>query len=291
MQDNSDPLRGVAKISGLHLCGAACAESLFDIAGGLRGPEFAAGGVDAVFPELHLQRAGRGHLLRAPAAAAALTFFLLIWIFFDYRSVDADHREGSYRPLHEFSARETETYEYLRIPRENSTIVDLYKRRGNEYVRNGKRLPSHPSKIIASKEIDGEQHVFEPKRDAKNKYQPEPDGSLRYFEEGNPKRSMVDTAPGQVTTYRFGVLLMALILNFGFLIVWFVSLWLLLRFQWSHALGLAFVAWLISLFILPMILTQAEKVRKENLPPPKTTATARQAVEPCGHSLFSHTAA
>ena len=100
-----------------------------------------------------------------------------------------------------------------------------------------------------------------------------------------------DTAPGQVTTYRFGVLLMALILNFGFLIVWFVCLWLLLRFQWSHALGLAFVAWLISLFILPMILTQAEKVRKENLPPPKTTATARQAVEPCGHSLFSHTAA
>ena len=50
---------------------------------------------------------------RAPAAAAALTFFLLIWIFFDYRSVERIHREGSYRPLHEFSARETETYEYL----------------------------------------------------------------------------------------------------------------------------------------------------------------------------------
>ncbi len=49
--------------------------------------------------------------------------------------------------------------------------------------------------------------------------------------------------------------------------MWFLSLWLLLRFQWPHALGLAVAFWLVMLFILPMILTKAESVRKERLPP------------------------
>jgi hypothetical protein len=67
---------------------------------------------------------------------------------------------------------------------------------------------------------------------------------------------------------------MNLLLNFGFLAVWFLCLWLLLRFQWSHALGLAVVFWLVMvLIIMPMILKPAESVRKERLPP-KTTPTA-----------------
>jgi len=80
---------------------------------------------------------------------------------------------------------------------------------------------------------------------------------------------------GQITLFHLGWLLTGLLLNFGFLAVWFLCLWLLLHFQWSHALGLAFVAWLISLFVLPMLLTQVEKVRKENLPPPQMTAMVR----------------
>jgi hypothetical protein len=64
----------------------------------------------------------------------------------------------------------------------------------------------------------------------------------------------------------------SVLLNFGFLAVWFVCLWLLMRFQWSHALGLAVVFWLVMLlFIMPMVLRKAEEVRKERLPP-KTQA-------------------
>jgi hypothetical protein len=72
---------------------------------------------------------------------------------------------------------------------------------------------------------------------------------------------------------------MGLLLNFGFLVVWFLCFWLLLDFQWSHALGLAFGAWLICLFVLPMILTEAEKVRKANLPPTQTAAMVRDRNE------------
>jgi hypothetical protein len=73
---------------------------------------------------------------------------------------------------------------------------------------------------------------------------------------------------------------MNLLLNFGFLAVWFLCLWLLLRFQWSHALGLAVVFWLVMvLIIMPMILKPAESVRKERLPP-KTTPTAASRLLP-----------
>jgi hypothetical protein len=227
---------------------------------------------------------------RAPAAAGALTFFLLIWIVLDYRSIDDPSQEGRYRPLHDSSSSETERFDKITILDQDRKKVS-YTRQGNKYVTKGNRsLPDKPLEIIAT-DKNGEEHVFKPKTDAKGTFQPE-DGQLRYYEEGNPKRYMTEGAGiGQISIFHFGWLLMTLILNFGFLIVWFVSLWLLLRFQWSHALGLAFVAWLISLFILPMILTQAENVRKKRLSPPTTAATARWTAEPSRYSLFTHTAA
>jgi hypothetical protein len=208
---------------------------------------------------------------RAPAAGAALTLFLIVWIAFDYNSVHDRADEGRYQPLHNFSSKETETYKYLWIYRDGRK--EQFTRQGdkNLYVsKGGKRLPERPFEIIASHKAEGDEHVFKPRLDDKGHFKTE-DGEVRYYEEGNDERYMVESYPGQVSISHFGWLLMALILNLGFLFVWFLCLWLLLEFQWPHALGLAFVAWLISLFILPMILTQAEKVRKERLPP-KTTA-------------------
>jgi hypothetical protein len=49
--------------------------------------------------------------------------------------------------------------------------------------------------------------------------------------------------------------------NFAHLVAWFIGLWLLLRYQWAHALGLAVVMWLIvTLLVLPMILGYAGQV-------------------------------
>jgi hypothetical protein len=147
-------------------------------------------------------------------------------------------------------------------------------RGNNQYVGPGdRRPPGKPLQIVASDKVDGEKHVFKPQFDAQGNFKVEKGQSLRYYEDGDPKkRYMEEGYPGQITIFHFGWVVIGLFLNFGFLLVWFLSLWLLLEFQWPHALGLAFVAWLISLFILPMILTQAEKVRKERLPPKTTTA-------------------
>ncbi len=212
---------------------------------------------------------------RAPAAGAALTLFLLLWIVLDYRSIEKPGDEGRYRPLHEFSARETEKYDKLTIVDQERKKVQ-YTWRGDQYVSpGGQRLRGRPLEILA-RDKDGQEHVFKPPTDDKGNFKVEKGQSLRYYEEGNPSRYMEEGFFGQITIYHFGWLVMGLLLNFSFLIVWFLCLWLLLRFQWSHALGLAFVAWLISLFVLPMLLTQAENVRKGNLPPPTAAAvTAR----------------
>jgi hypothetical protein len=222
---------------------------------------------------------------RAPAAGAVLTLFLCLWIALDYGSVEKPTDEGRYRPLHEFSARETETYEKLTILNQDRR-KELYTRRGdNQYVnKSGRRLPERPLEIIAT-DKDGQEHVFKPKTDDKGNFKVEDNGRLRYYEEDNPKRYMEEDYPGQITIFHFGWLLMGLLLNFGFLLVWFLVLWLLLRFQWPHALGLAFVAWLISLFVLPMLLAQAEKVRKERLPPPQV-AFSDASQKRCGERRF-----
>jgi hypothetical protein len=210
---------------------------------------------------------------RAPAAGTALTVFVILWMMLDYRSVQDRGDEGRYQPLHSFSYRESERYEHLWIIRDG--IKEHYEWRGNQYVnKSNRRLPERPRKIIASHKADGDEHDFEPKLDAKGNFQIEADQKLRYYEKDNPSRYMEEGYPGLISITHFGWLVMNLLLNFGFLAVWFVSLWLLLRFQWSHALGLAVVFWLVMLlFIMPMILKKTEEVRKERLPP-KTTPTA-----------------
>lgn len=210
---------------------------------------------------------------RAPAAAAALTLFLAVWVIFDYRSIANRTDEGRYRPLQEFSASEVEKYEYLTIVYRDRT-QDKYTLQGDNRYRNkaGREPLSKARSQIIANHKDGEPHVFKPV---------EKDGKTVYVEEGNPARSWTEDSMGQVSIFHFGWFLMTLLLNFGFLIVWFLSLWLLLHFQWLHALGLAFVFWLVSLFVLPMVLTQAEKIRKERLPPQTMqTSLLRNFVSP-----------
>lgn len=222
---------------------------------------------------------------RAPAAGAALTLFLSLWIVLDYRSVEGPNDEGRYRPLHELSVRESEMYDKLTVLTQDRTRKVPFTRQGKQYVnKSGQRIPERPPEVIAT-DKEGQEHVFKPKTDAKGTFVKDEKGRVRYYEEDNPKRYM-EEGFWQITIYHYSWLITGLLLNFSFLVVWFLCFWLLLRFQWSHALGLAFVAWLISLFVLPMVLTQAEKVRKEDLPPPPA-----QTVDLSRHSRLTHSAA
>ena len=55
-----------------------------------------------------------------------------------------------------------------------------------------------------------------------------------------------------------------LFLNGLFFLAWFLAFWLILRFQWLHALGQAFVLWLlVLLFVMPYYYGTAESVAEE----------------------------
>jgi hypothetical protein len=206
---------------------------------------------------------------RAPAAGAALTAFLTLWVILDYRI------PGRYRELQSYSAVEYLDFPELQVVNRDGK-KQVYTRRVTgrgqpEYQRNGRPLPSRPDKIIAV--LDGRDYVFEPRRDAKGHFVPDRDGYLRY-RNAETGWEMDETRLGQVTISHPGWRVANLLLNGLHLLVWFVCLWVLLRFQWSHALGIAVVCWAaVTLLVVPPLLNRAEDVSRLRHPPARSTGT------------------
>jgi hypothetical protein len=109
---------------------------------------------------------------------------------------------------------------------------------------------------IVIKDADGTEHRF-------NKVNPSSDpADVQYVDERGWVIEENKYGPnGEPYVSRWGRFLVNLFLNFFHLVLWFLCLWLLLRFQWPHALGFAVVMWLIvTLSILPMMLSQAGEI-------------------------------
>jgi hypothetical protein len=199
---------------------------------------------------------------RAPAAGGAITLFLLVWIILDYNS------PGNYRELHQFSYTEDlQPFPELRIINHDGkeeTFVGVHNARtGMEYRRKDRPLPSRPDRIVAIR--GNEKYVFEPQR-RDGKFVEGAGGVVHYYNADN-HWEMKEGQLGYVSVTRPAWLIANLVLNGLHLAVWFVCLWLLLRFQWSHALGQAIVCWLAMTFlVLPGLLDRAEDAYKARHP-------------------------
>src|SRR5207253_1619500 len=96
------------------------------------------------------------------------------------------------------------------------------------------------------------------------KFKTGPGEPVRYVEEGGRHRVMTEDYLGTLSSKRWGRLLGNLLLNAVHFAVWFFCLWLLVRFQWTHALGLAFVLWLaLTIVIMPMLFRSAEDAARK----------------------------
>jgi hypothetical protein len=202
-----------------------------------------------------------GMMWRAPAAATGIMLTILLWAYLDYQ------HPGRYGTLWEFSPTEDTYYKSLIVPRRDGK-EDVYKkvarqRGGYEYMGSNfgdRPIPSRPDKVIAVTE-DGERIAFEPDRDAKGKFKTVEGQSLVY--RSATGEVMEEGQLGSVRKFFPGRLFLNLFLNFLHLVAWFACLWLLLRFQWSHAFGLAVAIWVVMiLFILPQVLDRTERVAK-----------------------------
>jgi hypothetical protein len=213
----------------------------------------------------------QGLIWRAPAAGTVVFLSILLWVYLDYQA------PARYSTLWQFSAEDEIIYPKLIVPRRDGK-EDVYRRvrgdRGFSYHGADHPIPSRPDKIIALQE-NGERRVFEPDRDEKGKFKVASGQSLLYKD--STGLVMEEGQLGSVRTFYPSRLILNLFLNFLLLVTWFVSLWLVLRFQLSRAFGMAVVLWgVMLLFIMPQVLKLAEDAAHQRAAP--ATATTRQAV-------------
>jgi hypothetical protein len=214
---------------------------------------------------------------RAPAAGTALTLFLIIWVITDYRAVKNNpDAHFPYGPLQELApaTKDTTPFPSLYVPTTGNTEVEyklmkvLDGKRMHEVYRRGEEpMPSRPAKVIV--EEDGTKTVFEPDRDAKGQFTTERGQPLMYRDKNG--RALKEGTFERVASYRFGPFFFGLLLNGTFLVLWFVCMWLLLRYQFWHALGLALVLYAVMLlFVLAPVMTRAEAVARPQPVAPTT---------------------
>jgi hypothetical protein len=216
---------------------------------------------------------------QAPVAAVVLTLFYGLWCLLDYGAPGARATYLPYDTIFRFSAEETKPtkdkkpVEHLwavlkeakgekKIPYKRWPVLDG-GRATYPYFREeagggkGERWPVDKAVAIEVQE-DGDVVRYELTKSDNAEYRSfvSPEGwTIREYNSG---------PTGQPEAFRTGLWLVNLLLNFGHFALWFLCLWLVLRFQWGHALGLAFVLWLVmTILVVPMMLADAGKAAEE----------------------------
>jgi hypothetical protein len=217
-----------------------------------------------------------GLVWRAAVAGAAVGAFVSFWCLIDRRS------PGKYDTLFDFATeekKEVTEFKAIRKDRAGNETAVAYARTpglaGQSLFKDGtgnlfKRSASDYMVVAIEIEENGEAKRFNADLDEKGNFK-----DTLVYKEANGRRIMQEQPLGQVVEYRRGVLVLNLLLNFGHLLLWFLMLWLVLRFQWSHALGLAAALWLLmTLMIMPLLFA---RTRAKPAPAPAPAALVQPA--------------
>jgi hypothetical protein len=193
---------------------------------------------------------------KSAATGAAVGLFFALWCGLESRA------PGRYASLLDFSPREVTTFDtfWAEQTGDSGKRQVRYTRGRNDRGRvtyydadhvPWQRSSSNGMVTAIIVEEDGEKKRFEAElQNGRFKA----DEAARYVEQGGRHRVMTDVDIGEVVTTRYGVLIGNFLLNLAHLLVWFLCLWLLLQFQWPHALGMAFALWLaFSLAVWPIV--------------------------------------
>jgi hypothetical protein len=215
---------------------------------------------------------------QAPVAGAVLTLFFGLWCLLDYNAEGVGPDNLPYDTIFRFSPDETKYKKpvpHLWAVRKNEKEPLKYKRRTVDQEkydycveRDGQPDRNSPWRGTGVEAILIED---ETQKGQKIRFDlvPTPEGGYRTFVD--PEGWKIVEYPGgptgEPTKSRTGLFFANLVLNLLHLGVWFGCLWLVLRFQWTHALGLAAVLWLVmTLTVLPMLLMRAGTVARESGP-------------------------
>ena len=208
---------------------------------------------------------------RAPAAGSIVAVFLAVWCLIESRA------PGKYDTLFRFSPWEEKQYnEFQSVKGGETSTFKFQNSRGYMQAAPPHRKWSVSDVIIVDE--NGEQVRFEAEKDEKGNFKrvrsrppaglgwlvgPGPERPLRYVDERG--RAMTEDSIGRVSTFHWGLFIADLLLNAVHLLIWFGCLWLVLRFQWSHAFGLSLVIWLLmTIIVVPVLFDRiAQKAAPE----------------------------
>jgi hypothetical protein len=227
---------------------------------------------------------------RGPAAAAALTALFAVWCYLSFSNFDprTEEKQLSFDTIFRFQPDKIITVDKLYAVKNGQET--LYTKRstggtvGSAEFRDTQGNPWRRSDTTGITEAiiveeNGQRVRFVPKLARDGTFPPTAEAFPGYYEQGG-RREMVQL--GQVIQRRWGVLFLNIILNLAHLGLWFLCFWLLLRFQWTHALGLAAVAWVVAtVVLLPMLFNRTRDVAKERAnPAPRAARIEMPSAQP-----------
>jgi hypothetical protein len=229
---------------------------------------------------------------RAPAAAAAFTLFLALWCRLDYSN------PGRYNTIFDWNDPRDDVWveKFIGVKNKKEIVFSRKKEKANKVVYRDelgnawrKADTEGVMEAIIIEDKDGEKIRFEVEL-IDGKFKPVPRGeTIVYKEVGGKKREMHEDDVGRLTTMLWGVAVLNLFFNILHGAVWFAVLWLILRFQWSHALGFAFVFWLVASFFLPPLFAKVEAAAKAAPRAAATTHNSQLLVQPFAYGWLSET--
>jgi hypothetical protein len=189
---------------------------------------------------------------RAPAAAVALTAFLGVWLWIDHRS------PGTLGTLISFTASEDVKFTDLYWIKKDKTEVHYRRNAKGKFCDTATGRPWNHSTAdeiveeMRAQPESGDPVIFKADLTSDGKFT----DPVRYIEQGGKGRVMTEEELGHVSSSKGG----SVFLNFAwsglFYGVCFLCVWLLLRFQWPHALALAVPIWLAFTVIMPFLLSK-----------------------------------
>ena len=209
---------------------------------------------------------------QAPAAGFGLALFLTLWCLLIINSEGASPTNLPYDTAFRFSPtvdmfKDRESAKELWAVRKGVKEPIAYKLKKKVLFIGGQPLATYEeATTVAPKPWNpsGVQAIILKKGGETYRFVPLPptegQGYQEYGDEsGWVMREYSESGPdGRPYAFRWGRFLGNLFLNFVHLGLWFVAFGLVLRFQWTHALLLAIILWLVTtLAVLPMLLDQA----------------------------------
>jgi hypothetical protein len=233
---------------------------------------------------------------RAPVVAAILTFWLAFWSTREYRAYSEDHVASRYGAIFEFTNSDERPFTEFWVPEGDKRI--RYQKRTVAQAKG----PGRPEFIAeippyqpwsGSEEVilleDGKEVVYKAQRDQKAKavlgVAVEGTQGAVYRNDRGKKITEAMIRNGKIESTRWGPLFTYFLLNTGFLVLWFLGLWLLIRFQWLHAVGLAVALWLTAIiFVVPPLVERVDKLVDKKGPQAfreKVTGTSRETINQC----------